>query len=125
MVICLSKTVSRFNAFSFVLPMPDSHHYLLQEVMKVKGFQVAPAELEGHLLDHNDVADACVVGVPDDYSGELPFAFIVLKTEAALRAQGNLGEAARVKAAISKVCGFHPVVITILIECVIAACLRS
>jgi len=36
--------------------------------MKVKGFQVAPAELEGCLLDHPDVSNACVVGVPDDYS---------------------------------------------------------
>lgn len=36
--------------------------------MKVRGFQVAPAELEGCILDHPDVADTCVVGVPDDYS---------------------------------------------------------
>jgi len=35
---------------------------------KVKGFQVAPAELEGCLLDHTDVSNACVVGIPDDYS---------------------------------------------------------
>lgn len=35
---------------------------------KVKGFQVAPAELEGCILDHTDVANACVVGIPDDYS---------------------------------------------------------
>lgn len=39
--------------------------------MKVKGFQVAPAELEGCLLDHAAVSDACVVGVPDDYSARL------------------------------------------------------
>lgn len=45
----------------------------------MKGFQVAPAELEGHLLDHPDVADACVVGIPDDFSGEVPLAFVVLK----------------------------------------------
>ena len=31
---------------------------------------VAPAELEGHLLEHPDVGDACVVGIPDEYSGE-------------------------------------------------------
>jgi hypothetical protein len=92
----------------------------IQEVMKVKGlrqscpywqplayaiqgFQVAPAELEGHLLDHNDVADACVVGIPDEYSGELPFAFIVLKAETAERVKPNKKEAAKVKAAIAKV----------------------
>jgi acyl-coenzyme A synthetase/AMP-(fatty) acid ligase len=37
--------------------------------MKVRGFQVAPAELEGCLLDHPDVGDACVVGVKDEFSG--------------------------------------------------------
>ncbi|KAF8315907.1 amp dependent CoA ligase [Clavulina sp. PMI_390] len=51
----------------------------LKEVLKVKGNQVAPAELEGHLLGHPDVRDACVVGVPDEYAGELPFAFIALQ----------------------------------------------
>ncbi len=44
----------------------------------MRGFQVAPAELEGHLLDHPDIADVCVVAAPDEYSGELPFAFVVL-----------------------------------------------
>ena len=41
---------------------------VLQEIMKVRGFQVAPAELEGCILNHPDVSDTCVVGVPDDYS---------------------------------------------------------
>lgn len=68
-----------------------------------QGFQVAPAELEGHLLNHDDVADACVVGVPDDYSGELPFAFVVLKAEPARRVSTSAIETARVKAAIMKV----------------------
>ncbi|KAJ3512390.1 hypothetical protein NLJ89_g3552 [Agrocybe chaxingu] len=54
----------------------------LKEFMKVRGFQVAPAELEGCLLSHPDVADACVVGLPDDYSGELPLAYIVLSPSA-------------------------------------------
>jgi acyl-coenzyme A synthetase/AMP-(fatty) acid ligase len=69
----------------------------------IQGFQVAPAELEGHLLDHSDVADACVVGIPDEYSGELPFAFVVLKAETAQRVNANTKEAAKVKAAIAKV----------------------
>ena len=43
-----------------------------QGILKVWAFQVAPAELEGHLLRHPDVADACVVGIPDEYCGELP-----------------------------------------------------
>ncbi|KZT65757.1 acetyl-CoA synthetase-like protein [Daedalea quercina L-15889] len=50
----------------------------IKELIKVRGHQVAPAELEGHLLAHPAVADAGVVGVPDDYSGEVPLAFVVL-----------------------------------------------
>lgn len=49
----------------------------------MKGFQVAPAELEGCLLSHPDVADACVVGIADDYNGELPVAYVVLTAAAA------------------------------------------
>jgi 4-coumarate--CoA ligase len=56
--------------------------------MKVKGFQVAPAELEGSLLDHPDVSDVCVVGVPDEYSGEVPLAFVVLNANALKRLEG-------------------------------------
>lgn len=44
----------------------------------MKGLQVAPAELEAALLDHRDVADTAVIGVPDERAGELPYAFIVL-----------------------------------------------
>jgi 4-coumarate--CoA ligase len=51
----------------------------LKELIKVKGFQVAPAELEALLLTHPAVADAAVVGVPDDEAGEIPRAFIVVK----------------------------------------------
>jgi len=72
----------------------------LKEIMKVRGFQVAPAEIEGHLLDSKYVSDACVVGVPDEYSGELPFAFIVPSSEAAKLIEK--GEAADVKAAIAE-----------------------
>ncbi|KAJ7478654.1 phenylacetyl-CoA ligase [Mycena galericulata] len=50
----------------------------IKELIKVKGHQVAPAELEGHLLGHKNVIDAAVIGIPDEYSGELPFAFVVL-----------------------------------------------
>jgi len=54
----------------------------LKEIMKVRGFQVAPAELEGHLLDHQYVADVCVVGVPDEFNGEVPMAFVVQSSKA-------------------------------------------
>lgn len=64
---------------------------------------VAPAELEGHLLDHPDVSDVCVVGVPDDYSGELPLAFVVPSAPALERMKKDPAEARRVKASIKKV----------------------
>ena len=74
----------------------------LKEIIKVRGFHVAPAELEGHLLDHPQVDDACVVGVPDDYSGEIPFAFIMLEAKAAQRAK-DPKEAEKIRASIFKV----------------------
>lgn len=43
----------------------------LKELIKVKGIGVAPAELEDLLLGHTKVEDVAVLGVPDDYSGEL------------------------------------------------------
>jgi acyl-CoA synthetase (AMP-forming)/AMP-acid ligase II len=49
----------------------------LKELIKVKGYQVAPAELEALLLKHPLVADAAVIPVPDDEAGERPKAFIV------------------------------------------------
>jgi len=49
----------------------------LKELIKVKGFQVAPAELEGLLCGHPAVADAAVVGIPDEAAGEVPKAFVV------------------------------------------------
>ena len=57
--------------------------------------------MEGHLLRHPDVADACVVGIPDEYSGELPLAFVALSAEAAKRAAS--GDAEKIKASIIKV----------------------
>jgi acyl-CoA synthetase (AMP-forming)/AMP-acid ligase II len=52
----------------------------LKELIKVKGFQVAPAELEALLLTHPAVLDAAVIGRPDERSGELPVAFVVART---------------------------------------------
>jgi acyl-CoA synthetase (AMP-forming)/AMP-acid ligase II len=49
----------------------------LKELIKYKGFQVAPAELEALLVSHPDIADAAVIGVPDDEAGEAPKAFVV------------------------------------------------
>jgi len=49
----------------------------IKELIKVKGLQVSPSELEEVLLQHAGVADAGVVGVPDDRAGELPRAYVV------------------------------------------------
>jgi acyl-CoA synthetase (AMP-forming)/AMP-acid ligase II len=61
---------------------PDGHFTIvdrLKELIKYKGFQVPPAELEGLLVSHPAVADAAVIGIPDAEAGELPKAFVVLK----------------------------------------------
>ena len=50
----------------------------VKELIKYKGYQVAPAELEAVLIGHPEIADAAVIGVPDKESGEeLPKAFCV------------------------------------------------
>ncbi len=54
----------------------------VKELIKYKGMQVAPAELEGLLLTHPAVADAAVIPSPDDEAGEVPKAFVVLRSEA-------------------------------------------
>jgi acyl-CoA synthetase (AMP-forming)/AMP-acid ligase II len=56
----------------------------IKEFLKVKGFQVAPAEIEHVILSHPAVADAAVVGILDEYAGELPLAYIVLKADSEL-----------------------------------------
>jgi acyl-CoA synthetase (AMP-forming)/AMP-acid ligase II len=48
-------------------------------MIKVKGFQVAPAELEAILLKHPNIADAAVIPVPDTESGEVPKAVVVVR----------------------------------------------
>jgi acyl-CoA synthetase (AMP-forming)/AMP-acid ligase II len=52
----------------------------VKELIKYKGLQVAPAELEAILLGHPNVADAAVIPSPDEEAGEVPKAFVVLKT---------------------------------------------
>ncbi|KAF5302847.1 hypothetical protein FQA39_LY02027 [Lamprigera yunnana] len=51
----------------------------LKELIKVKGFQVPPAELEELLRSYPNIADAVVIGVPHDRYGEVPRAYITLK----------------------------------------------
>jgi len=49
----------------------------LKELIKFKGFQVAPAEVEAALIAHAGVVDAAVIGRPDEEAGEAPVAFVV------------------------------------------------
>ena len=68
-----------------VAEMDDDGYYAivdrLKELIKYKGFQVPPAELEAILINHPGVADCAVIGVPDDEAGEIPKAFVVVSDE--------------------------------------------
>ena len=58
----------------------DGYIYVVdrkKELIKYKSFSIAPAELEAVLLEHPDVADCGVTGVPDEEAGEVPKAFVV------------------------------------------------
>lgn len=62
----------------------DEDHYFyvvdrLKELIKYKGFQVPPAELESILLQHSSIKEAAVIGIPDELAGELPAAFVVVQ----------------------------------------------
>ncbi|WP_402469036.1 AMP-binding protein [Isoptericola aurantiacus] len=59
----------------------------LKELIKYKGYQVPPAELEALLIAHPKIADAAVVGVPDGAGEELPKAFVVLAEGAEMSAE--------------------------------------
>lgn len=49
----------------------------LKELIKYKGFQIAPAELEATLVALDGISDAAVIGLPDADAGELPIAFVI------------------------------------------------
>ena len=53
----------------------------MQELIKYKGFQVAPAELEDVLISLPEVFDACVIPVPNEEAGEHARAYVVLNPE--------------------------------------------
>jgi acyl-CoA synthetase (AMP-forming)/AMP-acid ligase II len=59
----------------------------LKELIKYKGYQVPPAELEAVLLSHPDIADAAVIGVNDEEGEEVPKAFVVKQSGAELSEQ--------------------------------------
>jgi len=65
-----------------VAELDEAGHYSIvdrvKELIKYKGFQVPPAELEALLLTHPKIADCAVIGIPDPEAGELPKAFVTL-----------------------------------------------
>ena len=71
---CRTGDVGRVDADGFVQVVDR-----LKELIKYKGYQVAPAELEAVLMSHPKIADAAVVASPDEAAGEVPKAFLVLK----------------------------------------------
>jgi 4-coumarate--CoA ligase len=54
--------------------------FRIKELIKVKGLQVAPGELENLLRSHPEVGDVAVIGVPNERLGEAPRAYIVPKS---------------------------------------------
>ncbi|EXV03743.1 AMP binding enzyme [Metarhizium robertsii] len=67
----------------------------IKELIKVKGHQVAPAELEAHLLSHPFVSDCAVIPVPDPRAGEVPKAFVVRARESEGRSAEEVATAVR------------------------------
>ena len=66
---------------------PEGYVWILdrkKELIKYKGFQVPPADLEGVLQEHPDILDAAVIGKPDEESGEIPKAFVVKNPDSGL-----------------------------------------
>ncbi|HEV8164535.1 MAG TPA: 4-coumarate--CoA ligase family protein, partial [Actinomycetota bacterium] len=53
----------------------------VKELIKYKGLQIAPAELEAVLISHPAIVDAAVVRLPDEQAGEVPKAFVVATAE--------------------------------------------
>ncbi|WP_327671200.1 MULTISPECIES: 4-coumarate--CoA ligase family protein [unclassified Streptomyces] len=74
----------------------------VKELIKYKGFQVAPADLEAVLLAHEGIADAAVVGVLDDDGNEVPKAFVV-RADPALGADAVLAYVAERVAPYKKI----------------------
>lgn len=59
----------------------------IKELIKYKGYQVPPAELEGLLLTCSKIKDVAVIGIPEENSGEIPVAFVVKQSKVDLSSE--------------------------------------
>ena len=75
----------------------------VKELIKYKGYQVAPADLEAVLLTHDAIADAAVIGAPDDDGNEIPKAFVVPQPGAVITAEDVMAHVAERVAPYKKV----------------------
>nr|CAB3495134.1 unnamed protein product [Digitaria exilis] len=67
--------------------MRDGYLYIvgrLKEVIKYKGFQIAPADLDAVLVEHPEIVDVAVTSAEDEEAGEIPVAFVVRKSGSSL-----------------------------------------
>ncbi|MEP0189399.1 MAG: long-chain fatty acid--CoA ligase [Erythrobacter sp.] len=58
----------------------------IKDMIAVGGFKVFPSQVEDVILEHDAVKEALVIGVPDDYKGEVPRAYVTLEPEAGVEA---------------------------------------
>ncbi len=75
----------------------DGYVYIvdrLKELIKCKGFQVAPAEIEHALHGHPDILDAAVIGEPHPELGEVPVAYVVVRDGSPLSPEAIIDYAA-------------------------------
>jgi long-chain acyl-CoA synthetase len=63
----------------------------IKDMINASGFKVYPRRIEEALLEHEAVAEVTVIGIPDDYRGEAPKAYVRLKPGATLTADDLLG----------------------------------
>lgn len=79
-----------------------------KEILKVSGFQVSPRELEELLFCEPDLADAAIIGVPDEKRGEAPWAYLVVAPQAKDKDRSELEESV-LKSINGKVAGYKKI----------------
>ena len=80
--VYFSKFPGSYYAGDYAVKDQDGYFWILgraDEIIKVAGHRLGTYELESAIVNHSGVAEAAVVGVPDDIKGEVPVAFVILK----------------------------------------------